>query len=177
MAQSARSAKIRTGALLLTLVGVALALLFAGLFYYYGYADYGPAQPVPFSHRLHAGVKAMDCRFCHPFVEYSSNAGVPSVKKCFFCHEYIIPEHPEIRKELSYYDAGNPVPWKRLFIVQDHVLFQHQAHIRRGVDCIECHGDVKAMDRLPYHEFEMGFCIRCHRAEGASLSCWLACHN
>jgi hypothetical protein len=33
------------------------------------------------------------------------------------------------------------------------------------------------MDRLPYHEFKMGFCIDCHRENNASVACWLACHN
>jgi hypothetical protein len=26
-------------------------------------------------------------------------------------------------------------------------------------------------------EFEMGFCIGCHRENKAQLDCWLACHN
>ena len=68
----------------------------------------GPAQPIPFSHRVHAGVKAIDCRFCHPFVERSENAGLPEVEKCFYCHEYIIPIHPEILKEKRYYTSGTP---------------------------------------------------------------------
>jgi len=34
-------------------------------------------QPVPFSHRHHAGELGIDCRYCHTSVEKSSFAGVP----------------------------------------------------------------------------------------------------
>jgi hypothetical protein len=69
-------------------------LIFALLFFFYSFypaSRVGPLQPIPFSHRVHAGVKQIDCRFCHSFVERSQDAGIPEVKKCFFCHEYVIP--------------------------------------------------------------------------------------
>ena len=41
------------------------------VFMYYFYippgVDIGPEQPIPFSHRLHAGIKEVQCRFCHPY--------------------------------------------------------------------------------------------------------------
>ncbi len=33
-------------------------------------AGYQPEQPVPFSHKLHAGDLGMDCRYCHSSVAY-----------------------------------------------------------------------------------------------------------
>ena len=33
---------------------------------------YAPEQPIPYSHRLHAGAMAMDCRYCHTAVEQGS---------------------------------------------------------------------------------------------------------
>ncbi len=81
------------------------AFLFAVMFYlYYAYPEalIGSKQPISFSHRIHAGVKQINCRFCHPDVERSWNAGLPPVEKCFFCHKYIIPDHPEIQKEKAY---------------------------------------------------------------------------
>lgn len=156
-------------------------LLAAGMaffFYVYPQQELGPEQPIAFSHRVHAGVKEIDCRFCHPFVARSIRAGIPPVQKCFFCHEYIIPLHPEIRKEKRYYNTANPVPWVRVFYVPDFVKFQHQPHIRWGnVDCMECHGPVEGLDRLPAVSFQMSFCIDCHRSRGAQLDCWLACHH
>jgi hypothetical protein len=160
---------------------VLVILLGAGMvffFYIYPHRELGPAQPISFSHRVHAGVKAIDCRFCHPFVARSARAGIPDVQKCFFCHEYIIPMHPEIRKERKYLDTANPVPWVRVFYVPDFVKFKHRPHIQWGnVECVECHGAVETLDRIPAVSFQMNFCIECHRTRNAQLDCWLACHH
>ena len=37
---------------------------------------YQPTQPVPFSHKIHAGELKMDCRYCHATVERSQEAMV-----------------------------------------------------------------------------------------------------
>lgn len=137
----------------------------------------GPQQPISFSHRLHAGDKNIDCRFCHSYVDRSIHPGLPSVEKCLFCHNHIISKHPEILKEHNYFNTRTPVPWKKVFFVPEHVLFNHERHIKKDVACIACHGDVKSTDRLKKREFEMGFCIECHRAKNANLDCWLSCHN
>lgn len=166
---------------LAAVVWLAVVSIMAGIYSYtvfvYPSTVVGPAQPIPFSHRLHAGVKGINCRFCHPFVDRSEAAGIPEVAKCLYCHNHIIPNHPWIRKEHWYYDNKVPVPWKRLFVAEDHVQFRHRPHIARGFDCSRCHGDVEAMDRLPAHRFQMGFCVGCHRENRAGLSCWLTCHH
>jgi hypothetical protein len=159
---------------------VALLLVAAMLYFYYLYPrrGLGPLQPIPFSHRVHAGVKQIDCRFCHPFVARSRHAGLPSVRKCFFCHDHIIPEHPEIIKERQYLANDNPVPWKQIYFVPDHVKFRHRPHIKSAkLDCAVCHGPVATMDRLVPVKFQMGFCIDCHKQRQAPTDCWLACHH
>ena len=173
----ARLRRIRIGAVVLLLLLVATALGFHYLLFGYPNKNIGPEQPIPFSHRLHAGVKGIHCRFCHPFVERSARAGIPEVGKCLFCHNYIIPQHPQIRKIHVAYDSGVPIQWKRVFTVPDHVQFRHQPHIHFGFECENCHGEVAKADRLPRVKFEMGFCIRCHQENDANLGCWLACHN
>lgn len=175
--QDNRPKRVNRGYLWMVLGAVVFALMF---FFYEAYPQMkiGPKQPIPFSHRVHAGVKQIDCRFCHPYVGRSQNAGIPSVKKCFFCHDYIIPTHPEIQKEKAYLNAKKPVPWVRVFWVPDFVYFRHQPHVEwAGLDCSECHGDVRSMDRLRRVEFQMGFCITCHRKMNAELDCWLGCHR
>jgi predicted CXXCH cytochrome family protein len=162
------------------LVLVLAAVLFAVMFYLYSYPErrIGPLQPVSFSHRVHAGVKQINCRFCHPNVERSIHAGLPAVEKCFFCHKYIIPGHPEIRKEEQYFRTNTPVPWVRIFWVPDFVFFNHIPHVKWAkLDCTNCHGDVKSADRLRKVNLQMGFCIGCHRTRNAQLDCWLACHR
>ena len=163
------------------LVLVAGAILFTLCFLYFYYLPYftniGPVQPIPFSHRLHAGVKAIACEFCHPYVSRSKFPGIPPVEKCLYCHRYIIPNHPEIQKEHRYFNTGTPTPWVKVNYIPEHVLFNHERHIRKELQCIECHGDVKTMDRMKGVHFQMGFCVQCHRAKKAPLDCWLACHN
>jgi hypothetical protein len=157
-----------------------VALLMAGLVYFryfFPHEGIGPEQPIYFSHRVHAGVKEIHCRFCHPYVDRSHHAGLPEVAKCFFCHNYIIPQHPQIVKERWHYENKVPVPWVRIYYVPDHVKFNHQPHILRGIDCAVCHGEVKRLDRLIPVDFKMGFCIGCHRSQGVQVDCWLACHN
>ncbi len=165
------------GPLALISLSVLLCLAFIYFFYLSPATRIGPEQPIPFSHRLHAGVKAIDCRFCHPYVQRSLNPGLPPVEKCLFCHKYIIANHPQIQKEHNYFNTNTPTPWRKVFRVPEHVLFNHQRHIRKGFACEQCHGRIKQMDRLNSVRFQMGFCVQCHRQNKANLDCWLACHS
>ncbi len=156
-----------------------LVLLAGFLYFFYVYpaAGLGPEQPIPFSHRIHVGVKDIQCQFCHPYVGRSTFPGIPPVEKCLFCHRYVIPNHPEIRKEHEYFDSGTPIPWVKVNYLPEHVFFNHERHIKKEIECEACHGAVKTMDRLNKAAFKMGFCIECHRKKEANLDCWLACHN
>ncbi len=171
-----RSVPIRWRAWLLASVIMIGIMLY--LFYFYPQESIGPVQPVPFSHRVHAGVKRIDCLFCHPYASVSQKAGLPAMQKCFFCHDYIIPLHPQIEKERRHLAAADPVKWERIFYVPDHVKFHHHPHISwAGLECDTCHGPVEKMDRLQQRRFEMGFCLDCHRRLGAQTDCWLTCHR
>jgi hypothetical protein len=161
----------------LCLCMIILPALFLYLYYIALAMNTGPEQPIAFSHRLHTGVKEIQCRFCHPYVDRSSFPGIPPVEKCLYCHNYIIANHPEIKKEHEYYDSKTPTPWVKVNYVPEHVFFNHQRHIKKDIDCRECHGAIETMDRLKDAEFEMGFCVDCHKVKDANLDCWLACHN
>lgn len=138
--------------------------------------DRGPEQPVPFSHKIHAGTKEISCFFCHQYATVSSNAGLPSVDKCVLCHQVIATQFPPIKKIFDYQNRNEGIPWVRVNRVPDFVHFQHQAHLARGFDCSRCHGDVKNMDRImEVNKFNMGFCVECHRENGASVDCY-TCH-
>lgn len=50
---------------------------------------YKPRQPVEYSHKLHAGDMAIDCRYCHAYVERGPHAGVPSTQTCMNCHSQV----------------------------------------------------------------------------------------
>ena len=154
-----------------------LVALFLYFFYIPPATDIGPEQPIPFSHRIHAGVKEIQCAYCHPYVARSNHPGLPPVEKCLHCHQYIIIKHPWIEEEHRYYNTKTPTPWKKVNDLAEHVLFNHQRHINSDIECRECHGAVETMDRIKGTHFQMGFCINCHQQKKANLGCWLACHS
>lgn len=160
----------------------ALALAFGFIYFYHIYPTMraGQLQPIPFSHRIHVGIKEIDCRFCHTTVAEGRHAGLPPVEKCLYCHEFIIPEHPWIRELQGFADRGEDLPWQKVFYLPDHVYFSHEQHIRGGISCDECHGQVQTMDRIvEANNLQMGFCIDCHTDQERAtpiLDC-LNCHQ
>jgi hypothetical protein len=163
--------------ILLSLCCLGLAAMFLYAFYGMPGRDLGPAQPISFSHRVHAGVKAIQCRFCHPYVDRSHFPGIPPVEKCLYCHKYIIAGHPEILKEHWYFNNKKPTPWVKVNYIPEHIFFNHERHIKKEIACEQCHGKIETMDRIKGVAFQMGFCVGCHREKKANLDCWLACHN
>ncbi len=163
--------------IILTVACVVLVLAFLYYFFAPPAFNIGPQQPIPFSHRLHAGIKEIQCQFCHPYVARSINPGIPPVEKCLYCHNYIIPKHPQILKVRRYFNEGTSTPWVKANYLPEHVLFNHQRHIRKEIACRQCHGAVETMDRIKGKQFKMGFCLECHRKKKANLDCWLACHS
>ena len=165
------------GAVLVALAASAALVATVGLYYLYFPSQIGAAEPLPFSHRFHAGEKQINCLFCHAGATDGAHAEIPPLETCMLCHRRIIVAYPQVAKLREYSFSGVPVEWQRVNHLQEFVYFNHAAHLQRGVDCSKCHGDVKAMDRLePAPEFTMGFCVQCHRDENVSHDC-LICHR
>ncbi|WP_347245919.1 cytochrome c3 family protein [Thermogutta sp.] len=125
---------------------------------------YSPAQPVPFSHALHAGELGLDCRYCHTTVEKAAHAAIPSTEICMNCHDRIAANSPKLALVRESYATGQPIPWVRVHDLPDFVYFDHSAHVNRGVSCVECHDRVDRMDRVYQAKtLRMGWCLECHR--------------
>jgi hypothetical protein len=169
--------KTNTAGVIITILSVVFIGAFVYLFWFPPMARVQPEQPIPFSHNVHSGIKEIQCQYCHPYVAYSNFPGLPPVEKCLHCHNYIIAEHPWIKKEHEYYNTNTPTPWVKVNIVAEHVLFNHQRHINKNVSCQECHGKVQNQQRLPQKIWLMGECVECHREKKANVDCWLACHS
>lgn len=134
------------------------------------------AQPIDFSHARHVARAGIDCQFCHAYARRGPVAGVPSVERCVGCHRTILNEHPEIARVLDYWEREEPIPWIRVHDLPDYVRFSHKAHVRAGVDCATCHGDVAGMAVARQVEsLSMGWCVDCHAEREASRDC-LVCH-
>lgn len=174
-------------------------------------------QPIDFPHTIHAstlpdlGLRAadgtnleglgLDCTFCHRTVTTQANAGIPPVAFCAACHQVIgAADNTQLTilrdaADIIGDDGPNPVNWKRVHRLPDHVRFVHEPHIRfllenpgvvkgstdgvtvgaAGV-CSTCHGNVAAMTQVEQVEpLKMGQCVDCHRDNGAPTDC-VACH-
>ena len=173
-------------------------------------------QPINFPHTIHASTKqlsyvaadgatmeglGLDCTFCHRTVTTQASAGIPPVAFCATCHQVIgAASNVELTilrdaADIVGDDGPEPVNWKRVHRLPDHVRFVHEPHIRfltqnpdvvkgstdgvtvgpAGV-CSTCHGNVAAMEQVKQVEpLKMGQCVDCHRDNGAPTDC-VACH-
>jgi menaquinone reductase, multiheme cytochrome c subunit len=160
---------------LLAAVGLALPVLLIFLFWYGGSpattdVGYAPIQPVPYSHALHAGQLGIDCRYCHNTVEVAAHAAIPPTQTCMNCHTNIRGTSPKLALVRESALTGMPVPWVRVHDLPDFVYFNHSAHVRRGVGCVECHGRIDTMDVVHQaKKLSMGWCLDCHRNPDARL--------
>lgn len=122
----------------------------------------------------------MPCDRCHQGVEQSAVAGLPPVSFCVRCHTRFIPDHPEIVKLVELYEAGEPIRWRKVNVMPTEaaVHFHHAVHVRAEVACETCHGDVANMTLAVrvIDTADMGWCLECHEAEGATTDC-VACHH
>jgi hypothetical protein len=130
---------------------------------------YAPDQPIPFSHKLHAGKYNIPCMYCHTGVEKSKHATVPSMNVCMNCHSVVKPESPHIQKLQALYKEGKEAfQWVKVNDLPDHVNFNHKRHVTKGIACETCHGDVKRMDVVRQDKpLTMGWCLDCHRGNTA----------
>lgn len=60
---------------------------------------YEPAQPINFSHRLHAGEMQIPCLYCHFGAEQSRYAGIPAASVCMNCHRLVTAPLGALRAE------------------------------------------------------------------------------
>lgn len=143
------------------------------------FAGKSPAQPITFNHRVHAGDNRIPCMYCHIYGERSTVAGVPSVQRCMGCHTVIKREAPEIVKLAGYWERREPIPWIKIYNLPDFVYFSHKRHLKAGVQCETCHGDVTGMDVTDrVSSLKMGWCLDCHiqRDVKNGQDCW-TCHK
>jgi len=137
---------------------------------YYGFwpttlaVGYRPEQPVPYSHKLHAGDLGIDCRYCHNTVEVSRQASLPPTETCMNCHQGIFTTSTKLQPVFQSFATGMPVPWVRVHDLPDFVYFDHSRHVQSGVGCVSCHGRVDKMDVVTQDQpLHMAWCLACHR--------------
>lgn len=167
-------------------------------FHYFGPPErargFRPEQPIKFSHVTHVQKNKIECQFCHWSVAKSPYAAIPEVETCVGCHKVIeIPgadpiaagvtgagdkaKEEEIKKIHQYFLKKEPIPWKKVHVTPDYVKFNHKRHVKAGVGCQECHGQIPEMEVVErVSSMKMGWCVSCHRDQGTSIDCY-ACHR
>ncbi len=163
---SLRTAKIIS--LLVTVTG-AVALWQGATFTSLGSQQgYQPAQPIDFSHKVHAGDNQIACLYCHSAAERSKVAGIPAASTCMNCHTQILKDSPEIQKITRALASNTPIEWVRIHRLPDHAAFDHSRHVSAGIKCQQCHGPVETMERVQqFDTLSMGMCVTCHRTHRA----------
>lgn len=157
-------------------VGAALSggAMTVGVWYYftpkYARVGYEPVQPVPFSHKVHAGELGIDCRYCHNGVEKSWFSNLPGASTCMNCHSTVLKDDSRLAVVRDSATTGKPVPWVQVHVIPDYVYFNHSVHVARGISCVECHGRVDQMDEVHMDKpLSMSFCLDCHREPAAHI--------
>lgn len=155
---------------LIILIGLIIAVIVAAtgiqrLFRLGMQQGYSPAQPIAFSHKLHAGDNKVPCLYCHYGARSSRHAGIPSSSVCMNCHGLLEKQTVEIERFKEAAQLEKPVvQWTKVHNLPDFVYFNHSRHVLSGIDCKNCHGAVETMTRIEQAmPLTMGWCLTCHR--------------
>jgi hypothetical protein len=62
-------------------------------------AGFAPAQPIPFSHRLHSRDLEIGCRYCHAETATGRFAGMPGANVCMNCHRFVAAPSQAVKDE------------------------------------------------------------------------------
>lgn len=136
----------------------------------YTRVGYQPVQPVPFSHKIHAGQLGVDCRYCHNTVEKSWFSTLPGASTCMNCHNQVLKDDQRLAIVRESAATGKPIAWVQVHKVPDYVYFNHSVHVTRGISCVECHGRIDKMDEVFHAKpLSMSFCLDCHRDPAAHI--------
>jgi ferredoxin len=162
--------KINTIAKLSIIMGLGLVtgiLVLGGILTrgpYYTQVGIAREQKVPFSHKHHVGGVGIDCRFCHTSVEKGAFAGIPPTTTCMKCHSQIFADAPMLEPVRESFRTGKPMEWTKVHDLPDYVYFDHSIHVKKGVSCVTCHGQVDKMPlMMKKNTLHMEWCLSCHR--------------
>jgi hypothetical protein len=110
--------------------------------------------------------------YCHPGAWRQASAGLPTVQKCWACHDQLqafpLADQKnwpaELQKLADYAENQKPINWVPVYQVPDFVHFNHRPHIAAGLNCENCHGDMsqKTVETIE-QTVNMGWCLNCHR--------------
>jgi len=140
----------------------------------YGIAETqkAPDQPLAFRHDVHV-TKGVQCLYCHPGALRGPSPGLPTITKCWGCHQQleITNTSERLAPMRALIDPVTNQPtkgfeWVPVVQVPDFVHFNHRPHVAAGLNCENCHGDMSKVEIAENPQvFNMGFCLNCHKSK------------
>jgi hypothetical protein len=148
-----------------------------------------------FNHKFHVGTQGLKCDACHKGALTSTSVQdvlTPKPAVCDGCHG---TDHSNLDKvaagdgppgecafcHLGYQPSdGNRVA--KFFIPRPNMVFNHQKHAARNINCQQCHGDVQELEMATRDQMpRMRGCFNCHQhpdaaARGDAKSACDTCH-
>src|SRR5437879_2390892 len=79
------------------------------------WAAEAPQQPVPFSHKAHAGTLKMRCKQCHPNPDPGESMTIAALSTCMQCHSAIKTDSPAIQKIAAFAKNDREMKWVRVY--------------------------------------------------------------
>ncbi|MDP2956482.1 MAG: cytochrome c3 family protein [Longimicrobiales bacterium] len=159
-------------------VGSAAVLVVAGAFFLRSRG--AVEQPIAFNHSKHVQDLGLVCTTCHLYAETGTRATIPNIEVCQMCHAQPLTESPEEAVLVEHIQSGQPIRWRKVYWVPDHVYFSHRRHTSVAkIACETCHGamgEMVAPVSRPMVKITMDRCLNCHKSEGASSDC-ISCHR
>ena len=145
---------------------IAALTLFSVLAYGIYYTQQSPDQPIQFRHDRHVALQ-VQCLYCHPGALRGASPGLPTLTKCWGCHQQlaITDTSPRLAVLKDFIANGKDIAWVPVAQVPDFVHFNHRPHIAAGVNCEACHGDLGKMEIYENPQvINMGWCLNCHKS-------------
>jgi len=80
------------------------------------------------------------------------------------CHAQIATDAPSLELVRASLEENKPLEWIRVHDLADYVYFNHAIHVKQGIGCESCHGNVAQMPTVAKVEnLQMDWCLECHR--------------
>jgi hypothetical protein len=134
------------------------------------------ADPIPFSHKLHAPLK-LDCAYCHTTARTAERATNPQASVCMTCHVEVAKDKPAIQRLAAMPKTDRVEPEATVYGLAEFAYFSHARHHGAKIACEKCHGQVYTMESVEQVlPMTMKACVSCHRTSHATTAC-NKCHE
>jgi hypothetical protein len=102
----------------------------------FSYGSENPAATSAAHPRTHVHIGfGVQCLYCHPGAWRQASAGLPTIAKCWGCHQQIPIKNADQQKLADAVASNTPIEWVPVFIMPDFVYFNHRPHIAAGLNC------------------------------------------